>query len=146
MKDKLEALIISAVAKLSDTTKDEYYALDFLEYLMDIVKDIKIGEVDNLNTIKIFKRYMHEYTDNNTLEEFSIAIDELLNKENISMTKERLKNIFKYNNIEVQQIIGFAEVRPKTYQVTLKQNNQVKVYILEYIDNERIIMSELIEN
>lgn len=146
MKDKLEALIISAVAKLSDTTKDEYYALDFLEYLMDIVKDIKIGEVDNLNTIKIFKRYMHEYTDNNTLEEFSIAIDELLNKENINMTKERLKNIFKYNNIEVQQIIGFAEVRPKTYQVTLKQNNQVKVYILEYIDNERIIMSELIEN
>lgn len=146
MKDKLEALIISAVAKLSDTTKDEYYVLDFLEYLMDIVKDIKIEEVDNLNTIKIFKRYMHEYTDNNTLEEFSIAIDELLNKENINMTKERLKNIFKYNNIEVQQIIGFAEVRPKTYQVTLKQNNQVKVYILEYINNERIIMSELIEN
>lgn len=62
------------------------------------------------------------------------------------MTKERLKNIFKYNNIEVQQIIGFAEVRPKTYQVTLKQNNQVKVYILEYINNERIVMSELIEN
>lgn len=62
------------------------------------------------------------------------------------MTKDRLKHIFLYNNIDFQQIIGFAEVRPKTYQVTLKQNNQVKVYILEYIDNERIIMSELIEN
>lgn len=62
------------------------------------------------------------------------------------MTKERLKNIFKFNNVEFQEIIGFAEVRPKTYQVTLKQNNQVKVYVLEYIDNERIVMSELIEN
>ena len=62
------------------------------------------------------------------------------------MTKERLKNIFKYNNIEFQQIIGFAEVRPKTYQVTLKQNNQIRVYLLEFANNARVFMSEITED
>lgn len=82
MKDKIETLIIAAVAKLSDITRDEHYVLDFLEHIADIIEDIKIEEVDDLNTIELFKTYSPEYVNNDKFEEFSTAIDELLNKEN----------------------------------------------------------------
>lgn len=78
--ENLEALTIAAIGRLSDETNINY-VFDFLEYLTDDLKFIEsnnIANLDTIDTIVALKKYSAEYKNNRKIEEFSMAIDNLL--------------------------------------------------------------------